>query len=130
MISPVKIWRRQKQISRLLGKRGTVITWTKITVASQEFKKFAPFPVVIVKLSNGNKAVGQLVDYKEADLKIGTKVIAVLRKTKEGEREDVIAYGIKFKPLYPSYAGLQPKGLSKQLRGSYTRANSFVSGIF
>jgi len=31
--------------------------------------------------------------------------------------------------IYPSYAGLQPKGLSKQLRGGYTRANSFASGI-
>ncbi|OGK14972.1 hypothetical protein A2774_00975 [Candidatus Roizmanbacteria bacterium RIFCSPHIGHO2_01_FULL_39_12c] len=31
--------------------------------------------------------------------------------------------------IYPSYAGLQPVGLSKQLRGVYTRANSFASGI-
>ena len=38
---------------------------------------------------------------------------------------------MKYKLLiYPSYAGLSSSAGSKQLRGSYTRANSFVSGIF
>jgi hypothetical protein len=37
----------------------------------------------------------------------------------------------KDKLLYPSYAGLSRlKSGSKQLRGSYTRANSFASGIY
>jgi len=41
----------------------------------------------------------------------------------------IVSYLYTKSKIYPSYAGLQPKGLSKQLRGSYTRANLFASGI-
>lgn len=100
MISPVKIWRRQKEIRTIVGKRGTVITWTTIFVAADEFKKRAPFPVVMVELEDKTKAIGELVDFDgKKDVVIGRKVIAILRKTKQGSSEDVIAYGIKFKPL-------------------------------
>ncbi len=99
MLSPVKIWRRQKEIRKLLGKTGKIINWTKIFVAGVEFKKFAPYLVAIVKFSDGTKSVGQVVDFEQDKLKIGAKVVAVLRKTRDGSQEDVIAYGIKFKPL-------------------------------
>lgn len=99
MISPVKIWRRQKEIRKLLGKTGVIITWTRIFASGVEFKKFAPYPVILVKLNDGAKAVGQLVDYDESKIRVGAKVIAVLRKTRDGSREDVIAYGVKFKLL-------------------------------
>lgn len=99
MVSPVKIWRRQKELRKLLGQKGRVLTWTKVFVAGPNFKKYAPYPVVLVQFNSGKKAFGQLVDYEEKDLKINTKVVAVLRKVRETEKEDVIAYGIKFKPL-------------------------------
>ncbi|MBI4225793.1 OB-fold domain-containing protein [Candidatus Roizmanbacteria bacterium] len=99
MISPVKIWRRQKEIRGLLSKTGSIITWTLIYVSGKDFKKYAPFPVVMVEFENGKKAVGQLVDYSKEDLKIGGKVISVLRKVRESKAEDVIPYGLKFRPL-------------------------------
>lgn len=99
MISPVKVWRRQKEIREVLGKTGTVITWTRIMVAGSDFKKYAPYPVVLVELSDRSKAIGMLVDYTNIDLQIGRKVIAVLRKVREGSKEGIIAYGVKFKPL-------------------------------
>lgn len=99
MISPVKIWRRQKEIRKLLGKRGTILTWTVIYVAGPEFKKFAPYPVVIVKLDDGEKVTAPLVDYEKDDLKIGKKVSVVLRKVREGDKEDVLVYGLKLKPI-------------------------------
>lgn len=99
MVSPVKIWRRQKELRKLLGQKGRVLTWTKVFVAGPNFKKYAPYPVVLVQFNSRKKAFGQLVDYEEKDLKINTKVVAVLRKVRETEKEDVIAYGIKFKPL-------------------------------
>ncbi len=100
MISPVKIWRRQKEIMEILGKRGKIVTWTTIFVAPEEFKKRAPYPVIIVEFDDMKRAVGQLVDHdSKKDLVIGRKVIAILRKTKQGSSEDVIAYGIKFKPV-------------------------------
>jgi len=99
MISPVKIWRRQKEIRKILGQKGKIITWTKIFVAANGFKKFAPYPVVMVQLQDKEKAFGQLVDYDDKNLKIGQSVCAVLRKVRESSKEGVIAYGIKFRPL-------------------------------
>ncbi len=99
MISPVKIWRRQKEIRELLGLRGKIVTWTKVFVASADFKRQAPFPVVLVELINGQRAVGQLVDYQEEDLKIGKEVKTILRKVRMVSPEEAIPYGIKFKPL-------------------------------
>jgi len=100
MISPVKIWRRQKEIRKFLGKTGTIVSWTKIFIAGKGFKKYAPYPVVMVKIDNNQKIYGQLVDYENNDLKIGSKVIAVLRKVREASADGIIAYGIKFKPAY------------------------------
>ncbi len=99
MISPIKIWRRQKEIRKVLGKKGRVLTWTKIYTPGTDFKKYAPYPVVLVKLENNEKIYGQLVDYEEKDLKIGGKVISILRKVRSSTDEGVIAYGVKFKPL-------------------------------
>ncbi len=100
MISPVKIWRRQKYIRDLLGEKGHILTWTKIVVAGTYYKRYAPYPVVLVELENGKKIYGQLVDYIDSDLKIGKKVISILRKVRQPTEEGIIAYGIKFKPLF------------------------------
>ena len=99
MISPVKIWRRQKEIRKLLGNTGKIFTWTLINVAAKEFKKYAPYPVAIVQLDNGIKVTAAVVDFEQADLRIGKKVKIVLRKVRESGAEDVLVYGIKIKPI-------------------------------
>lgn len=99
MISPVKIWRRQKDIRVLLGKKGKILAWTIIYVSGSEFKKYAPFPVAIVKLENGEKITASLIGYEKKDLKTGQKVKVVLRKVREGDHEDVLVYGVKLKPI-------------------------------
>lgn len=99
MISPVKIWRRQKEIKQVLRKKGRIITWTKLFIVGTDFKKYAPYPVVLVELENKKRVIGQLVDYKEDDLKINQKVEVVLRKVRQPTPESVIPYGIKFKPI-------------------------------
>ena len=99
MISPVKIWRRQKEIGNLLGKEGIILTWTIIYTPGVEFKKYAPFPVAMVKLESGEKITAPVVDYEKDDLKFGQKVKVILRKVREGDHEDVLVYGIKLKPL-------------------------------
>ena len=70
MISPVKIWRRQKEIRKVLGKKGKILTWTKIFTPSADFKKYAPYPVLLVEFDNKEKIYGMLVDYRDEDLKI------------------------------------------------------------
>lgn len=99
MISPVKIWRRQKEIRKLLGKKGTILAWTRIYMTGKEFKKYAPYPVIIVKLESGEKITASLMDYEKEDLSIGRKVKVVLRRVRDGGNEDVLVYGIKLKPL-------------------------------
>jgi len=96
MLSPVKLWRRQKEIRSILGKKGKVVTATTVFVPTPEFKKYAPYTVVLVDFGHGIKAFGQLADTHD-DCRTGTRVVAVLRKTKEVMQEDVIAYGIKFR---------------------------------
>lgn len=96
--TPVKLWRRQKQVASLIGKTGTLLQWTTIRVPAKTFVKEAPYPVVIVKMDTNEKMIGQLVDWQPADLTKGRKVIAVLRKTFLQDSESIIAYTIKFKP--------------------------------
>ncbi len=99
MISPVKIWRRQKEIRNRLGEKGIIISWTIVYVAGRDFKKYAPYPVAVIKMDSGDKITCQLVDFDQKELKIGQTVIVTLRKVREGSSEDVIAYGLKAKPV-------------------------------
>ena len=59
----------------------------------------APFPVVLVELENKQRLSAQLTDYQADDLTSGKKVIIVLRKTRKTAPEEVIVYGICFKPI-------------------------------
>lgn len=96
--TPVKLWRRQKQTASLIGKKGEIVEWTIIRTPPKVFVHEAPYPVVIVRLENGKKTIGQLVDWQPEDLVKGRKVVAVLRKLFPQNPESVIAYIIKFKP--------------------------------
>ena len=97
--SPVKLWRRQKDVISVIGKTGKILLWTIIRVPAKAFTDQAPYPVVIVKMDNGKKMVGQLVDFEKENLVAGQKVEAVLRRLKTEGKEDAIYYHIKFKPL-------------------------------
>lgn len=96
--SPVKIWRNQKFTRNLLGLSGSIVSWTKIHVPPLGFKSQAPYIVVVIELFHRKRATVQLVDWQEKHLKIGQKVITILRKTKDADDEGVIPYGIKCRP--------------------------------
>lgn len=97
--SPVKLWRRQENTSSLIGKKGKILQWTMIRVPAKSFMDQAPFPVIIVKMQNGENMIGQLVDWQKDDLVAGREVISVLRRLRTEGKEDIIYYHIKFKPL-------------------------------
>ncbi len=99
MTSPVKIWRNQKNIARLIGQKGKIVSWTIIRIPPEGFSYQAPYPVALVRLEDGEKVLSQMVDYRENNLKIGQKVITVLRRTRESKEDEVIPYGIKVKPV-------------------------------
>ena len=97
--SPVKLWRRQKDTIAVIGKTGKILLWTIIRVPAKTFTDQAPYPVVIVKMDDGKKMVGQLVDFAKENLITGQKVQAVLRRLKTEGQEDAIYYHIKFRPI-------------------------------
>lgn len=99
MISPVKIWRNQVKVRKLLNLKGKILTWTKIFVPPSGFENQAPYIVAVVKLASGDKKIAQLVDFEEKHLKIGQKVKTILRKTRDPGTEGIIPYGIKFRPV-------------------------------
>ncbi|OGK12908.1 hypothetical protein A3A93_01805 [Candidatus Roizmanbacteria bacterium RIFCSPLOWO2_01_FULL_38_12] len=99
MKSVVAQWRKQKKDVFLLGKKGKIITWTKIMVSPPKFQAFTPYLVVLVELENKERVYGQLVDLDDKDPKINQNVIAVLRKTASVGSNDLIEYGVKFMPF-------------------------------
>ena len=98
MTTPVKIHRRQKELTTSIGRKGKIEVWTIVRVAAKLFNHQAPYPIVIVKHDNGEKSIGQLVDWQEKDLKAGQEVVAVLRRSGTEDKEGVINYTIKFRP--------------------------------
>lgn len=97
--SPVKIWRNQKDVRKMLGKTGKIVSITIIRVPPDGFEGNAPYPVVLVRIGQSSLQIGQLVDYEESQLKTGQRVQAVLRRVKVSNHEDLISYGVKFKPV-------------------------------
>ena len=95
-MSPVKIWRNQKKIKKLLNQIGEIISWTVIRTPPSSFEGQAPYLVVLVKLPDRNY-IGHLVDSHLDEAKVGQKVRAVLRRIRNSDPEGVISYGIKFK---------------------------------
>lgn len=98
MESPIKLWRRQKTVKKLLNRKGKIVSWTVIHVAGREYAEHTPYPVVLVELTNGERVYGQLVDFDDGDVRIGQEVESVLRILRTS-KTDLIAYGLKFKPV-------------------------------
>jgi len=99
MNSPVKIWRNQKYIAKMLSREGKVVSWTVVRVPPGGFSSLAPYPVVIVDLVGGGRITAQLVDWTQEDLTVGRRVKVVVRRISEPTTEGIIPYGIKVKPI-------------------------------
>lgn len=98
-ITPVKLWRRQKETASLIGKKGKILLWSIIRIPTSAFMSQAPYPIVIVELENKKRIIGQLVDWQEEDLTAGRAVEIVLRRTHTQDSESVIHYTTKIRPL-------------------------------
>jgi uncharacterized protein len=99
MISPVKIWRNQKKIASLVGKKGTIVSWTIIRVPPADFSSFAPYPVALILLDDGGMMTAQLVDSDISQCKKGQRVLTVIRRVTQLSDDGVIPYGIKVVPI-------------------------------
>lgn len=100
MISPVKVWRRQKTIRDLLGEKGRVISWTRIFTPPPQFRHIAPYWIVLVELTNKQRICAQLVDFDfHNEITKGMRVVVTLRKLRESVSDDVIPYTIACRPV-------------------------------
>ena len=99
MNNPINTWRKTKELHTNLGNKGKIVVWTKLYVAPEGFEKQVPYVVAIVEFKNKERKTLQVVDYDEENLKDGLQVITVVRKIGEVSSENVIAYGLKVKPL-------------------------------
>lgn len=86
-------------MNSLIGHKGVIESFTIVRVAPSGYSQYAPFPVAIVRLSNGKKIIGQIVDYDASNLKIGARVELVVRRQRTEDKKEVIPYVIKFRPL-------------------------------
>jgi uncharacterized OB-fold protein len=77
---------------------GTILTYTIIHTATEDFEKQTPYALAIIELDEGPRVTGQVVANHD-DVKIGTRVKAIFRILgKEGEK-GIIYYGTKFAPI-------------------------------
>ena len=94
---------RRKSIGKMknykLSGEGEVVTYTIIYDAPEKFEGQAPYPVAIIRLSEGPKITAQIVDCNIDDIRIGMKVKSTFRKIQDDGYVGAIYYGYKFKPV-------------------------------
>lgn len=83
----------------MLGKTGTVVSWTLIRVPPGDFTDQAPYPVALIALEGGKRAMFQMVDSDASHLVFGQKVVTIIRRVMHPDADGVIPYGIKVKPI-------------------------------
>lgn len=82
---------------QLKGK-GTVITYTVIHDAPEQFEIMKPYVMAIVEMDEGVRLTSQLLDVKPENVKIGMRVQATFRRLGQEGDAGVIHYGYKFRP--------------------------------
>lgn len=97
MFSPLIYWRNKKEIRKFLGKKGRLLSFTKIINPLSGFGK-RPYYVGLAFFPKlGKKTAALIINDKKPQ--IGSKVVAVLRLIGEQEKEEFLNYGLKFKVL-------------------------------
>ncbi len=81
-----------------LADKGKVISYTIIRVPPHQYVDQSPYAVGIVKLDDGVKLTGQIVDCDFEDLKTGKRVKVEFRKIYTEGESGIICYGYKFVP--------------------------------
>lgn len=88
---------REFETIRLSGK-GEIESFTIIRVAPTGFRDIAPYAIGIIRLDEGIRIMGQVVDCDEEGLKIGQRVTSQFRRINEEGKTGMILYGYKFVP--------------------------------
>lgn len=96
MSTPVRIWREAEERYQNLGKKGKIISFTKIFNPPKDFFNQRPYWAGIIEFTNGKKITTQLV-VEDKKPEIGQTVVGVLRRIRVKNKKSIIEYGVKFK---------------------------------
>lgn len=99
MNNPIKSWRNNKNKYHYLNKIGKIVCLTKIYTAATNFSAYIPYYVGIIELGNKERISGQIINERKEEIKIGDKVIGIIRKGKETANNEIVEYLVKFKVL-------------------------------
>ncbi|MBW2974255.1 OB-fold domain-containing protein [Candidatus Woesearchaeota archaeon] len=88
--------RRIRKIDQMVGRKGKIIEFTKITSAPSNFRLQEPYYVALIELENGEKVTAQVVDCE--NISEGMEVEGILRKLFCEGKQGIIQYGVKFRP--------------------------------
>jgi uncharacterized OB-fold protein len=82
-----------------LSGRGEIYSFSVIRQAPDGFEGQAPYPVALVRLTEGPLVTAQLTDCAEDDLAIGAPVEMVTRRLADTGEDGVLVYAYKFRPV-------------------------------
>lgn len=89
--------RSGKIVDHKFAGTGTVVTYTVIRTASEQFEQMTPYVLAIVQLDEGPRFTAQLVCTPE-EVTFGMRVRPVFRRIAADGESGVIHYGTKFVP--------------------------------
>ncbi len=81
-----------------VSKKGKIFTFSIIHDAPEANRDLKPYAVAMVRTDDGLLISGQLTDVDLAQIEIGMRVRAVLRKLGDAGPSGIIHYGFKFVP--------------------------------
>ena len=98
MNTPIKNWRNKSKY-QYLGKFGKIVCLTRIYSSTADFSQSVPYFVGIIEFENKKRIAGQIINEKKEAIKIGERVIGIIRKGKETANDEIVEYLVKFKTL-------------------------------
>ena len=78
-----------------LKAQGTVLTYTVIEVAADEFATQTPFVIAIIETDEGARMTVQIVDCDPGEVEIGKKIKLILRRIQKEGHAGILQYGYK-----------------------------------
>ncbi|MFC1653717.1 OB-fold domain-containing protein [Patescibacteria group bacterium] len=95
---PAQVWRNNKERRRFLGVVGVVETFSVVKQGPKQLSNRPSYILAMVGLKN-EKTLVQLVDVDASKVFVGMKVVGVLRKMHDVLKDELLVYGVKFRPV-------------------------------
>jgi uncharacterized OB-fold protein len=83
----------------MLSGKGEIYSFSVQRQVPAGFEQLPPYPVALVRLSEGPLITAQLADCAEEELAIGMPVEMVTRRLADTGQDGLLVYGYKFRPL-------------------------------